>query len=177
MEPVALCVETSMGWEQPTATSDPCDRASSFTAFYQREIVGQVRNATLLLGSQEAARDAVHDVFATMYERWSTIVEPGPYVQRAVVNRCRDLLRRAEVSRRHEPQLVRDTPEIDAPLYDALATLPFNHRAAVVLRYYLQLSEAEIAERLDCPTGSVGPWIRRGLDHLATELRLPPEGS
>lgn len=164
-----------MGSEPPTATSDPPGTATSFSGFYQREIVGQVRHATLLLGSQEAARDAVHDVFVAMYERWDAIAEPGPYLQRAVVNRCRDVQRRAELARRREPALVRDTPEIDAPLYDALATLPFNHRAAVVLRYYLQLTEAEIAERLDSPTGSVGPWIRRGLDRLAVELRLPPE--
>ncbi|MDY7104599.1 MAG: sigma-70 family RNA polymerase sigma factor [Actinomycetota bacterium] len=170
-----------MGTEPPAATSDPPsgtgDRSgpSSFTGFYERELAGQVRNATLLLGSQEAARDVVHDVFVAMYERWDAIAEPGPYVQRAVVNRCRDAQRHAEVARRHEPALVRDTPEIDAPLYDALETLPFNHRAAVVLRYYLQLTEAEIAERLDCPTGSVGPWIRRGLDRLATELDLHRE--
>ncbi len=68
-----------------------------------------------------------------------------------------------------------DVPAVDAPLYDALARLPFKHRAAVVLRYYLGLTELEIAAHLDCPPGSGGPWIRRGLDRLATELRLPPE--
>ena len=58
---------------------------------------------------------------------------------------------------------------------DALARLPLKHRTAVVLRYYVGLSEAEIAAHLGCPVGSVGPWLRRGLDRLAAELRLPPE--
>ena len=61
---------------------------------------------------------------------------PGPDLQRAVVNRCRDLQRRATIARRAR-RLLRpeDVPEIDAPLYDALARLPFKQRAAVVLRF------------------------------------------
>lgn len=84
-----------------------------------------------------------------------------------MVNRCRDTLRRNAVACRHHRRLrpdPEDVPEIDVPLYDALATLPFPQRAAVVLRHYLGLTEADIAEHLGCPTGSVGPWIRRGPD-------------
>ena len=145
---------------------------AGFAAFYEDELAGQVRSATLVLGSTAAAQDVVHDAFVEVFRRRDDIVEPGPYLQRTVLNRCRDVLRRRAVARRHESLRVDDVPGVDAPLWDALATLPFNHRAAVVLRYYLQLQEAEIAEALDCPRGSVGPWIRRGLDALAVELRL-----
>jgi RNA polymerase sigma factor (sigma-70 family) len=154
-------------------------QAGGFAAFYEAEVVGQVRSATLILGSRQAAQDVVHDVFVEIFRRWDEgIAEPGAYLQRAVVNRCRGAQRRATVARRYRnlwrPE---DVPAVDAPLYDALATLPFKHRTAVVLRYYLDLTEAEIAQCLGCPTGSVGPWIRRGLDRLAAELRLPPEES
>lgn len=149
---------------------------SGFDDFYGRELPNQVRAATLILGSVAAAQDAVHDAFANVLRDWETIVEPGPYLQRAVVNRCRDLLRRRHVASASLRHLATpDVPEIDLPLYDALGRLPFNQRAAIVLRFYLQLTEAEIAANLGCATGSVGPWIRRGLDQLASELRLPAE--
>jgi RNA polymerase sigma factor (sigma-70 family) len=144
----------------------------TFASFYEVEVVRQVRTATLILGSKQAAQDVVHDVFTEILQRWDGISDPGPYLQRAVVNRCRDALRRRAIARRHRSTLPsEDVPAVDAPLYDALATLPFKHRTAVVLRYYLGLTEAEIAGHLGCSTGSVGPWIRRGLDRLATELR------
>jgi RNA polymerase sigma factor (sigma-70 family) len=161
-----------------TSRDQPVEpQTGDFAAFYQAEVARQVRSATLILGSRPAAQDVVHDVFAEVLQRWDGgIADPGPYVQRAVVNRCRDALRRSAVARRHR-SLFRpeDVPAIDVPLYDALATLPFKHRTAVVLRYYLGLTEVEIAVHLGCPIGSVGPWIRRGLDRLAAELQLPPE--
>ncbi len=166
-----------MGYLSSSREQPVTDRAEAFATFYEAEVVRQVRSATLILGSRQAAQDVVHDVFTEVFQRWDTgIADPGPYVQRAVVNRCRDTLRRSAVARRHRAMFrPEDVPAVDAPLYDALATLPFKHRTAVVLRYYLGLTEVEIAGHLGCPSGSVGPWIRRGLDRLATELRLPPE--
>ena len=159
-----------------TSRAQRASGPGKFASFYEAEVVRQVRSATLILGSRQAAQDVVHDVFAEILQRWDGISEPGPYLQRAVVNRCRDALRRRAVARRHRSMFrAEDVPAVDAPLYDALARLPFKHRAAVVLRYYLGLTELEIAAHLDCPPGSVGPWIRRGLDRLATDLRLPPE--
>jgi len=168
-----------MGQSSASRTRSPAGEFDSFAALYEAEVVRQVRSATLILGSRPAAQDVVHDVFVEIFQKWDGgISDPGAYLQRAVVNRCRDALRRITVARRYRRTLrLEDVPAVDAPLYDALATLPFKHRTAVVLRYYLDLPEAEIAACLGCPTGSVGPWIRRGLDRLATELRLPPEES
>jgi RNA polymerase sigma factor (sigma-70 family) len=166
-----------MGQGSISQTDSPARGLGSFATFYEAEAARQVRSATLILGSRPAAQDVVHDVFVEMLQKWGgDIAEPAAYLQRAVVNRCRDSLRRMVVARRFRSLLrPEDVPAIDAPLYDALARLPFKHRTAVVLRYYLDLTEAEIAACLGCPTGSVGPWIRRGLDRLATQLRLPPE--
>lgn len=143
-----------------------------FSAFYEAELVGQVRNATLIVGSLPLAHDLVHDVFVTIFERWNDIEHPGPYLQRSVVNACRDALRRQRTADRHFRRHDQISPSDvhDAALYAALAKLPFNHRAAVVLRYFADLTEAEIAERLQCRPGSVGPWIRRGLDRLSKDL-------
>jgi RNA polymerase sigma factor (sigma-70 family) len=168
-----------MGQGSASKAESEAQGADSFAVFYEAEVVGQVRSATMILGSRQAAQDVVHDAFVELFQRWDGgIATPGAYLQRAVVNRCRDTLRRTTVARRYR-RLFRpeDVPAIDVPLYDALATLPFKHRTAVVLRYYLNLTETEIAACLGCPAGSVGPWIRRGLDRLATQLRLPPEES
>ncbi len=161
---------------EPAGIRNSTDREGSFSAFYEEELTGQIRAATLILGDRATALDVVHDGFEQVYEAWDRIDSPGPYLQICVLNRCRDLMRRRGVALRKRHLLVPgEVPEVDVPLFDALSRLPFNHRAAVVLRFYLQLTEAEIAERLGCATGSVGPWIRRGLDRLGEELRPPQE--
>lgn len=185
MDPTLPCVETTMERMRtptpptPTPGPDAGSSAEGFAAFYEAEVAGQVRGATLILGSRSAAQDVVQDAFLAVLRRWSDLREPGPYLQRTVVNGCRDVLRRRSVADRFARRTVdqRDTPPADADLHDALAHLRFNHRAAIVLRFYLQLTEHEIAEQLGCRPGSVGPWIRRGLDQLAVHLRPDEETS
>jgi RNA polymerase sigma factor (sigma-70 family) len=149
---------------------------AAFSRFYEAELAVQVRAATLLLGSMAAAQDAVHDAFVEVYRRWHRIEAPGPYLRQSVLNRCRDVLRHRSVEARHQRSLLADdVPAQDAPLFDALARLPFNQRAAIVLRFYVGLGETEIAHELGCAPGSVGPWIRRALDRLAVELHPQEE--
>ena len=152
---------------------------ASFASFYEAEHRGQVRSATLILGSRELAHDVVHDAFTRVLVEWDRIELPGPYLNRCVVNGCRDVLRHRRVRdrflrTRRPGDVDQSTHEIDVGLFDALDRLPFNQRAAVVLRFYLQLTENEIAEHLGCRPGSVGPWIRRGLDRLAQEFTKEP---
>jgi RNA polymerase sigma factor (sigma-70 family) len=148
------------------------DAPAAFAAFYARELAGQVRRAFLLLGSNEAANDVVHDAFVAVYRRWSDIEEPGPYLNRVVLNGCRNAARQRG---RHDRALQRiaDRPDVDGQsevLDDILRSLPFNHRAAIVLRFYAQLSLAEIADALGARPGSVGPWIDRGLKKMRRAL-------
>lgn len=141
--------------------------ASSFSEFYRAEMAGQMRRAALMIGSPDLAHDLVHDVFVEIYRRWDSLNDPGPYLNRSVLNRCRDAgrtrARRARLSDRLRPDLeVFD----DEPIADLLDGLPFNQRAVIVLRFYVGLNNVEIADALGCPPGSVGPWIARALEHL-----------
>lgn len=55
-------------------------------------------------------------------------------------------------------------------LFDVLARLPFNQRAAIVMRYFAGMTEREIADALDTSPGSIGPWIHRALTTMRKEL-------
>jgi len=146
--------------------------APSFADLYRAEVAGQVRRAALIVGSSELANDVVHDAFVEVYRRWDQLDRPGPYLNRAVLNRCRDAARRQRRHLRLLPRLV--TTGVESWESDSIAPLltrlPFNQRAAVVLRFYVGMSNVEIAQALHCPPGSVGPWIDRALKHLRKEL-------
>lgn len=158
------------GEESRPAPSTPDE--SHFTAFYRREHEPQVRRAALILGSGEAAHDVVHDAMTSMYKRWSTIEAPGAYLNRAVLNGCRAVGRTQVADRRMQQRLrpVDDSTSHDDVLFDVLARLPFNQRAAVVMRYFAGMTEHEIAEALDARPGSVGAWIHRALATMRKEL-------
>lgn len=144
----------------------------AFGEFYGRELDAQVRRATLLLGSNELANDVVHDAFVAVYRRWDSLDEPGPYLNVAVLNGCRGIHRRRSRDLRLLPRVLdRGTASVDESLDDVLAKLPFNQRAAVVLRYYDGHTTNEIAHVLNCAPGSIGPWIDRALAKMRKALR------
>jgi RNA polymerase sigma factor (sigma-70 family) len=148
-------------------------RADRFDAFYRQELAAQVRRALLMVGSNELANDIVHDAMIGVYRRWTELDNPAGYLNRAVLNGCRDAGRHQQRQGRLLPRLFYATPQSTAQpdvLDDALASLPLNQRAAVILRYFEGQSTAEIAVTLDCPPGSVGPWIDRALDKLRKAL-------
>ncbi len=157
--------------ERPHPTPSGPDE-SAFTAFYRREHEPQVRRAALMLGSGEAAHDVVHEAMASMYKRWSTIDAPGSYLNRAVLNGCRAVVRTRVAERGMQRRIrpVDDNTSPDDVLFDVLARLPFNQRAAVVMRYFAGMTENEIADALDTRPGSVGPWIHRALATMRKEL-------
>jgi RNA polymerase sigma factor (sigma-70 family) len=167
----------SSGQRHRADAGDRADVDLAFAAFYQSHYHDQLRRATVLARTPDAAADAVHEAFVDLYRNWSSVARPEAYLSRAVVNRCRDGGRRASARDRlrlrliHEPAKVAAGPDpFDDQLWSALAALPYNHRAAVVLRYFGGHTEAEIAELLDCAPGSVGPWIRRGLDRIRRSI-------
>lgn len=147
-----------------------------FEQFYRAEFEGQVRRCFLLTNSKELANDIVHDAMVEVYRRWPSLDRPAAYLNTAVINRCRDVARRTKVVERAAPRIATDevswdpSPTDGIVLDQALANLPFNQRAALVLRFYAGLTVDEIASSLGCRPGSVGPWIHRGLTALEKEL-------
>lgn len=150
----------------------PSGDNANFSRFYEAELAPQVRRARLILGTSDAANDVVHDCFVELYRRWDSVEDPGPYLQRMVLNGCRDHLRRNSHLLGLLPKLGDGVPRDETAeiLWDVLADLPFQQRAAIVLRFYEGMTEAGIAETLDCPTGSVGPWITRALATMRKAL-------
>ncbi|MDO8403116.1 MAG: sigma-70 family RNA polymerase sigma factor [Pseudomonas sp.] len=148
------------------------DAEADFTALYRAEHTPQVRRAFLLLGDDEAANDVVHEAMTGLYRRWAEVDQPAAYLNRAVLNGCRDAGRRRASTQRTLQRLRPEAaaPPVHEPLADVLATLPFPHRAAIVLRYYAGFTTDEIAEALNCAPGSVGPWIDRGLTAMRKVL-------
>ena len=147
--------------------------SAGFDRFYDLEFPIQVRRAFLLLGSNDLANDVVQDAMVGVYRRWGTLTKPAGYLSRSVLNGCRDVGRRRTrdvvLHQRLGPPGVAAGP--GEVLDDVLMGLPFNQRAAVVLRFYAGMTNDEIASALGCSSGSIGPWIDRAVDKMRKALQ------
>jgi RNA polymerase sigma-70 factor (sigma-E family) len=165
------------GTSKPTA-------ADQVTVLYRAHGMDLVRIAAVMLGSRAAAEDAVHDAFCGLFLSWDRLADPRKalaYVRSAVMNRCRSELRRQirlerRADRTHRP-LDPDSPEQAAILGEehrdvlaALARLPHRQREALVLRYFLDLPEAEIAAAMSITPGTVKSTTSRALAALGRLL-------
>jgi RNA polymerase sigma-70 factor (sigma-E family) len=141
----------------------------AFSDLYGTEHDRLVRLAFVLTGSREVAEDVVQDSFVRLYRRWRSAEHPDRYLRQIVVNECKSHHRRTgrERDRRAMLYVVDSMPDRQGvELADVLLDLPYRQRAAIVLRYYSDLSENEIAEVLGCRPGTVGSLIHRGLEKL-----------
>lgn len=146
----------------------------TFQAVYSAHYPSLVRLAYLTTGSLPAAEDVAQDAFVEWYRRGGQVREPVPYLRRAVVSRCTSWIRRRQVERRYATQT---GPQASAPVgaetaavRAALAGLSTRQRAAVFLRYYLDLPESQIAAALDCRPGTVKSLLHRALTALKEDL-------
>jgi RNA polymerase sigma-70 factor (sigma-E family) len=148
------------------------ERESGFAALFAREQTSMLRLAFLLLGSGPAAEEAVQESFAKVYERWDRIDRPGGFLRTCVVNECRSRHRRNRVALRSRHLVAEPEATYDryAELADALALLPLQRRTVVVLRHYLQMNTAEIAEVMGTSEGTVKSSLHRGLHQLKETL-------
>ncbi len=144
-----------------------------FADIYAREHDRLVRLAALVLGSTAVAEDVVQDAFAKLYGRLDRVDTPAAWLRTVVVNGCRNERRRWAVARRHAPLLAVDVIERDAPtheLIDSLRALSTRQRTVVVLRFYEDLPEAEIARLLGIRVGTVKSSLHRALARLREEV-------
>jgi len=150
------------------------DRDEEFRAFYFSEVNGLRRLAVLMTGDPHRAEDLTHDALLRAYKSWTRIrrEDPKPYVRKTLLNGCRNHLRRKAVEARKQPTPAGDVPDQSPSLVEAirvaaaLSALPPVRRAVILLRFYEDLSEADIAATLDRPLNTVKSDIRRALQQL-----------
>jgi RNA polymerase sigma-70 factor (sigma-E family) len=166
--------------EERTAVGDE----SRIGQLYLEHADSAVRLAYLLTGDPGLAEDLVQDAFVRLAGRLMHIRNEGAfeaYLRTTVVNLSRSYFRRKQVERnylertRSTAKPVAGWPDSSLEerdeLWTALRKLSPRQRAAVVLRYYEDLSEAQVAEILKCRPGTVKSLVSRGLDTLRTEIR------
>ena len=162
-------------------TSVPTERAerlgwlTGLVDAYRDQWLDLVRLAYLLTGDRSVAEELVQDAFLAARSRWYQVERPRTYLRTAVVNATRDWGRHQQIVRKHRrsvEQALRPAVGTHEPdeLWDALARLDDRRRRAVVLRFYLDLPDPEIAELLGCRPGTVRTLIHRALRDLRREV-------
>jgi RNA polymerase sigma factor (sigma-70 family) len=151
---------------------------AAFDRFVAEHRTGLVRIAALLSGSVTQGEDLVQDVLIRLYPRWGSLADPLPYVRRCVDNEFLSWRRRW--STRHirvVPDAVLAEQSVDPwndtsdpELWARVQQLPRQQRAAVVLRFYAGLDDAEIGAALDCRPATVRGHVSRGLASLRTAI-------
>jgi RNA polymerase sigma-70 factor (ECF subfamily) len=159
---------------------------ADLAALFHRHWPRAYRAAYLIVHDHAAAEDIAQEAFLSAIrhlDRFDRRRRFAPWLGRIVANRAIDWAR-ARTARRETPDAGRE-PALDAAapageyspeVLSALATLPPDHRAVVVLRYVLEFTPGEIARALELPRGTVNSRLRRGLDALEAELREGPPG-
>ena len=155
------------------------------TTLYAEHAVGLIRLAVVMLGDRPAAEEVVQEAFCGLYQRWGRLSDPGkalPYARSAVLNGCRTALRRrARWQSRPvaDPELWETAESAESSVLAseehrevlaALRRLPDRQRETLVLRFYLELGEAEIAEAMGITPGTVKSTTSRALAALGRLL-------
>jgi RNA polymerase sigma-70 factor (sigma-E family) len=170
---------------QPPPGADTC-----VTELYQAHALGLIRVAYLMLGERQAAEDVVQEAFAGLYRRWDKLSDPGkalPYVRSSVLNGCRTQLRRhgrapavtaaAGLADAALPVVSPESAVLSAEqrrsVLRALRQLPPRQREVLVLRFYLDLSEPEIAAAMGIGPSTVRSTAHRALGALGRLLEEP----
>jgi RNA polymerase sigma-70 factor (sigma-E family) len=153
------------------------------TALYQAHALALVKLAVLMTGDQPTAEDVVQDAFLGLYRRWQSLHDADKavgYLRSSVLNGCRTIhrvrYRREGVSL--DPPAAADSAEAEAMLGEAhrevlaaLRRLPPRQREAVVLRYYLDMTEDQAATAMGVSRGTVKSATSRGLAALGRLLQ------
>jgi RNA polymerase sigma-70 factor (sigma-E family) len=155
------------------------------TTLYAEHAVGLIRLAVVMLGDRAVAEEVVQEAFCGLYRHWGRLSDPGkalPYARSAVLNGCRSALRQRarwqrgpvtgsqlwETAESAESSVL--ASEEHREVLAALQRLPDRQREALVLRFYLELGEAEIAESMGITPGTVKSTTSRALTALGRLL-------
>lgn len=155
------------------------ERDDAFGAFVSARSRHLLQTAHLLTGNRHRAEDLLQTALTRTYLKWDRIDDPEGYVRRTMANAHIDWWRRSpwrEESRAELPEVAGPDAsasyEVRDAVLQALARLTRRQRAVVVLRYYEDLSEAEIASALGCSPGTVKSAASRAMARLRDDPGL-----
>jgi RNA polymerase sigma-70 factor (sigma-E family) len=155
---------------------------SDFEAFARAQLPHLLRYSVMLTGERELAADLVQDVLVKVYRQWSRVraaERPERYAMRMVTNQflswrrswsVRSIVAVGELPERAHGERFEATYAIRDDMWRRLARLPKRQRAVLVLRYYEQLTDVEIADVLGCTAGTVRGYAHRALTSLRVDL-------
>jgi RNA polymerase sigma-70 factor (sigma-E family) len=158
------------------------DAAQAVTALYSAHYRSLVRLSVLLVRDLATAEEVVQDAFVAMHGAWRRLRDPEKalsYLRQSVVNRSRSVLRHRAVVEKYAPKGLPDAPSAEngaivelerSAVVKALSALPTRQREALVLRYYGDMSEAEIASTMGISRGAVKSHTARGMAALRSVL-------
>ena len=172
----------SSGDALTTVTALPRDADDAIRALFYAHHARLVGYARLLVDDLGTAEDVVQEAFVSLHRHWGSLRDRNaalPYLRAAVANGARSQIRRLQVARTRSAAFVADAPSAESTavvhedhreVLAGLAALPLRQRQVLVLRYYLDLTEAEIASTLDISRGSVKAHASRALAALTSRL-------
>ncbi|MEZ0072187.1 RNA polymerase sigma-70 factor (sigma-E family) [Planotetraspora sp. GP83] len=158
------------------------DADMAVTALYSAHYRSLVRLAVLLVRDVASAEEVVQDAFVAIHGAWRRLRDTDKalaYLRQSVVNRSRSVLRHRAVVEKYAPKGLPDAPSAEngaigelerSAVIEALRGLPTRQREALVLRYYGDLSEAEIANAMGISKGAVKSHTARGMAALRMAL-------
>jgi RNA polymerase sigma-70 factor (sigma-E family) len=174
---------------RPSGRPVPADARGAVTALYQAHALGLIRLAVIMLGDRQSAEDVVQEAFLGLYRRWRTLSDTDKavsYVRSSVLNGARSALRRRA---RHPLAAAADRldsvesgasaesaesmamlSEEHRRVLNGIRRLPDRQREALVLRYYLDLSEEQMAASMGISRGTVKSTTSRAIVALGRIL-------
>lgn len=160
------------------------DAEQAVTTMYSTHYRSLVRLAALLVRDTATAEEVVQDSFIAMHSSWRRLRDSDKalsYLRQSVVNRSRSVLRHRMVVDKNAPKPAPDMPSAEqgalsllerSAVVSALRELPPRQREALVLRYYGDLSEAQIASAMGISRGAVKSHTARAIAALRTVLEM-----
>jgi RNA polymerase sigma factor (sigma-70 family) len=145
----------------------------TFDEVYAARRAPMVRLAYVLVRSRMEAEEVVHDAFLRLHERFEEVESPEGFLHTVVVRLAITLISRRDMERDRVRSLPdpgpTGEPNID-DMWELLGRVPIDRRTVLVLRYYADLSHAQIAELVGCPEATVRSRLHRGLADLRKEI-------
>jgi RNA polymerase sigma-70 factor (sigma-E family) len=151
------------------------------TALYQAHALSLARLALLMLGDRDAAQDVVQDAFFGLYRRWDKLASVGAapaYLRASVLNGCRTLLKKRSRPALHAVEEPLESAEAalmhteeQRAMLAAIRRLPARQREALVLRYYLDMTEDQAAQAMGVSRGTVKSATSRAVAAVGRMLK------